>query len=247
MIKKINHSPIFSAVALVLTVAVAPSHAADIFSADFNSNNGGFTASSVNPLNASPSAPWTFGAAVGNGNSGGWSAGPEEGQGNPVEHLLTSPLVTLTASGAVSLSFDHSYDFEDGWDGGALNISVNGGAFAQVPNGNFTLSGYSGTVQDRDDWGYVGDMNGVAVFTGTIANFTTSQADLGSFIAGDTIQIQFRAGWDWNGLGQDSTRGWNIDNVALSASPVPLPAAVWLFGSAIVGMGAIRGRKHKTA
>lgn len=33
--------------------------------------------------------------------------------------------------------------------------------------------------------------------------------------------------------------------VSLTASPVPVPAAVWLFGSALAGMGAIGRRKQK--
>ncbi|MGE0643543.1 MAG: VPLPA-CTERM sorting domain-containing protein [Nitrospira sp.] len=230
----------------VLSVGIAgplPASAAEFFSADFNANNGGFTQSTVNPLGASPGAPWSHGATVGVGGSGGWTAGPEEGQGNPVEHLLTSPTLSLPSAGAVSLSFDHRYSFEDGWDGGQVLVSINGGSFAAVPLGSFTQNGYSGTVQTRDDWGYTDDMNGLDVFTGEAATFGPSLANLGSLNAGDTVQVRFRGGWDWNGIGADPTLGWQIDNVALSVNPVPLPAALWLFGSGLVGLGAIARRK----
>jgi hypothetical protein len=43
-------------------------------------------------------------------------------------------------------------------------------------------------------------------------------------------------------FGTDDTLGGNIDNVSLSA--VPLPAAAWLFGSALMGFGVLR-RKQK--
>lgn len=235
---------ILSAAVLGLWLAGSmPASAATFFSTDFNSNDGGFTQSTVNPLGASPSAPWTYGGTVGVGSSGGWSAGPEEGQGNPVEHLLTSPVISLPDAGAVGLSFDHQYSFEQGWDGGEVLISVNGGTFAPLSAGSFTSNGYSGTIQTQDDWGYAGDMNGLDVFTGTAANFGPSFANLGLLNAGDTVQVRFRGGWDWNGLGDDQTLGWRIDNVALSASPVPLPAAVWLFASGVAGIGAIARRK----
>lgn len=221
--------------------------AAEFFSADFNANNGGFTQSTVNPLGASPSAPWTHGSTVGVGGSGGWSAGPEEGQGNPVEHLLTSPVISLTDSGTVSLSFDHQYSFEDGWDGGQVLVSLNGGTFAPVSGTSFTQNGYTGTVQTNDDWGYTDDMNGLAVFTGEAATFGPSLANLGFLNAGDTVQVRFRGGWDWNGIGSDPSLGWQIDNVALSVNPVPLPAAVWLFGSGVVGISALIRRNNKTS
>ncbi|OYT19425.1 MAG: hypothetical protein CCU26_11645 [Nitrospira sp. UW-LDO-01] len=220
-----------------------PSPAAAFFSVDFNANDGGFTQSTVNPLGASPSAPWTHGSTVGVGGSGGWTAGPEEGQGNPVEHLLTSPVISLADSGAVSLSFDHRYSFEDGWDGGQVLVSLNGGTFAPVSGASFTQNGYTGTIQPNDDWGYTDDMNGLAVFTGEAATFGSSLANLGSFNAGDTLQVRFRGGWDWNGIGTDPSLGWQIDNMALAVNPVPLPAAVWLFGSGVIGLGAMARRK----
>ena len=46
----------------------------------------------------------------------------------------------------------------------------------------------------------------------------------------------------FSAFGTDDSLGGNIDNVSLSA--VPLPAAAWLFGSALLGFGAVR-RKQK--
>lgn len=239
---------IFSAL-LVSGSFMAPAQAATTYySTDFNSTNGGFTASTYNPLNGNPLAGWIYSAAAGISGSGGWSTlGEQADGGTPYEHLLTSPLVTLSASGAVNLSFEHFYDFEQGWDGGLVNISVNGGAFAQVPSANFTLNSYTGNIQLLDDWAYPGDMNGLAVFTGTTTGFVTSQAILGSFSAGDTLQVQFRGGWDWNGLGQNELGpNWAVDNVTLSGpSAVPVPAAVWLFGTALTGLVGYGRRKSR--
>jgi hypothetical protein len=44
--------------------------------------------------------------------------------------------------------------------------------------------------------------------------------------------------------GNDDSLGGNIDNVSLSA--VPLPAAAWLFGSALLGFGVLRRKQQQT-
>ncbi len=45
-------------------------------------------------------------------------------------------------------------------------------------------------------------------------------------------------------FGTDDSLGGNIDNVSLSA--VPLPAAAWLFGSALLGFGVLRRKQQQT-
>ncbi|NOU09090.1 MAG: VPLPA-CTERM sorting domain-containing protein [Nitrospira sp.] len=34
------------------------------------------------------------------------------------------------------------------------------------------------------------------------------------------------------------------DNLSLTLNPVPLPAAVWLFGAGLLGLGALTSRKR---
>jgi hypothetical protein len=50
-------------------------------------------------------------------------------------------------------------------------------------------------------------------------------------------------------LGGYRTGAWNQinDGYSLTVSQVPVPAAVWLFGSALAGMGIIGRRKNKGA
>jgi len=45
-------------------------------------------------------------------------------------------------------------------------------------------------------------------------------------------------------FGTDDSLGGNIDNVSLSADP--LPAAAWLFGSALLGFGVLRRKQQQT-
>jgi hypothetical protein len=171
----ILENSIMKKILLLASMALAVSgktQATIIYSEDFNANNGGYTATTYNPLNSSnASGPWIYGVAAGVGSTGGWSSDGADGLNSPFEQLLTSPLITLSAAGAVNLSFEHQYNFEYAdslyWDGGLVQISVNGGVFMQVPTSSFTLNGYSATLQDSFDWGYSGDMNALAIFGGT--------------------------------------------------------------------------------
>jgi hypothetical protein len=58
-------------------------------------------------------------------------------------------------------------------------------------------------------------------------------------MVGELIQIGFNTtATDW------APSGVVYDNLSFSSSPVPVPAAAWLFGSALVGLAGI-GRKRK--
>ncbi|MCV4754180.1 hypothetical protein OFC37_32455, partial [Escherichia coli] len=57
------------------------------------------------------------------------------------------PTIAIS-SAAATLSFRHSYDTEAGWDGGVLEISINGGAFQDIlaAGGSFITNGYNGQL-----------------------------------------------------------------------------------------------------
>ena len=86
----------------------------------------------------------------------------------------------------VTLTFDHRYSFEfDGstrWDGGQVQMSINGGAWQAVPANAFSANGYVGTITGT------GVLNGQPGFNDNSAGFTSGQfirsvAVLGSFEA----------------------------------------------------------------
>jgi hypothetical protein len=48
-----------------------------------------------------------------------------------------------------------------------------------------------------------------------------------------------------NGLQGIGDESWGLDNVMVQVTPVPLPAAVWLFGSGLLGLISFARRKIK--
>lgn len=178
---------------------------------DFNVNNGGYTAQTYR--NGSGTSDWVWGS-TGAGGTNGWSTLGGANTGQPFEEWLTSPTMTVGNTETLWLEFDHSFDFEVGWDGGMVQVSVNGGSFAQVTN--FTRNGYDNTIQTAHNWGYAGDMNGASVFNADSGGYISSEANLGTFSSGDTIRIRFRGGWDWGYLEDPSNPDWSVDNVRVS-------------------------------
>jgi hypothetical protein len=94
--------------------------------------------------------------------------------------------------------------------------------------------------------GGVGAGSGIlAVIGNPNANWTTYNysANAGAFGGGITLQFNSTCGAD-GGCFADFT----VDNVSISSdvSSVPVPAAAWLFGSALLGLGGI-ARKKKSA
>ena len=51
----------------------------------------------------------------------------------------------------------------------------------------------------------------------------------------------------WFNFAFNGTGFHQYDNIVTDASPVPLPATVWLFGSAIAGLVGFQSRKSKVS
>lgn len=64
--------------------------------------------------------------------------------------------MAVIATGSVGLTFDHRYSFEvdsgGSWDGGAVFVSHNRGAYPMVDNSAFTANGYNGTLTGGNSW-----------------------------------------------------------------------------------------------
>jgi large repetitive protein len=145
--------------------------------------------------------------------------------GTYTEERLTSPFFTVDGSGSFNMQFDHSWNFEfDGggnYDGGVVELSVNGGAYT-----DFFSPGYNGTILNQG----AGSPNPLRGRSGFVNNSAgTIHASMTQAIApGSTVQIRFREGSD----GAIGAAGWNIDNIAFSGVvETPFSTLVADFGS----------------
>jgi hypothetical protein len=79
------------------------------------------------------------------------------------------------------------------------------------------------------------DSLGAGWFSGTLNGGSTVNLSLASLGTGDWLNLTQLVVYDANTFGDNYV---HIDNIVVSA--VPVPAAVWLFGSALVGLGWLR-------
>ena len=82
-------------------------------------------------------------------------------------------------------------------------------------------------------------MNGEG-FNGNTADFSagaliTTNADLGTYNAGDSLQIQFYGAWDQFAIGELSPPEWHVDSVQVT---IPEPSAL---GLALLGLLGLFG------
>ncbi len=115
-------------------------------------------------------------------------------------------------AGNFEMSFWHFYGLEEGWDGGVVEISVNGGNWVDVTEmgGTFDI-GYDGEIEEQDAQA----LSGRPVFHGK--NNTTQWGNMerinfGTALNGNEVKLRFRVGTD----SYSSDAGWWIDNVQFS-------------------------------
>jgi Zn-dependent metalloprotease len=176
-----------------------------------------WTAASSGTVDFTP-RDWTWVSTLPDGRAGKgfFAPNPDVGTCNPGGDessllSLTSPLITVPASGAAHLAFDHFIASEAGFDGGNVKISVNGGAFALVNGADYSFNPYNATVAATNP------MAGQLAFTGTDGGSVTgswgrSVVNLAPYAnAGDAVRLRFDFGQD----GCTGFQGWYLDDVRL--------------------------------
>lgn len=181
------------------TVGVVP-----IFSQNFNSGMGTWTVDNTGITSASTLSPWqiqTDGYSYVNftgtpfhtpDNSAFVLTNSDAGgSGSNTESRLISPVFSLAAYSAASLSFQQWYQV---WASGDANVSVDistdgGGSYT-------TLQSYLGTAQ------------------GTPTAFVTTNVSLNAYAGMSNLRLRFYYKSTWG-------YGWAVDNVAISGNPRP--------------------------
>jgi len=103
------------------------------------------------------------------------------------------------------ISWLHYFDFEANWDGGVVEISVNGGDWADVMDmgGEFLGAGYTGEILEQAGTALSGHM----AFTDFTYNY--EGVSFGEKLNGNEVKFRFRAVSDYTA----NNLGWIIDGV----------------------------------
>ncbi len=143
------------------------------------------------------------------------------GSTTPGESILTSPSIPIPAAPVngtnpgVRLSFRNNYNTESGFDGGVLEISINGGPFVDVitAGGSFVEGGYSGTIGAPPAESTI---SGRQAWTGSSGGYITTTVVLPAAAYSQNAQLRWRTAYD-NGT-NPAGGGMRVDTISIYAS-----------------------------
>ena len=238
-----------------------------VFSENFDSGLGAWSKGEVIDKTGSMNLPWRSSAVYpGRENVGRVAYGPDPDAGDCATKApdnlsssdsITSPPVLVPAGKAMRLSFDHYVATESKFDGGNVKLSINGGAFAVIPNAAYVFNAPNITLDPAVLAGQPNNTSPLAGqpgFSGTnpgraSGSWGTSQVNLeaAGVKAGDNVQIRFDMGRD----GCGGVDGWYVDNVsvtvcedtntAVAATHVPEPSEFGTASRVDVSVSAANG------
>jgi hypothetical protein len=152
------------------------------------------------------------------------------------DNSLTTPTIAIpNAPGTginpgVQLSFRNNYNTQFGFDGGVLEISINGAAFADIVSagGTFVSGGYNSAIGTTNN-----ALSGRQAWTGDSGGFITTVVNLPVAAHGQNAQFRWRTAY--NTGTSPAGGGMRIDTVSLNAVtrsccdgtvvPTPTPTA----------------------
>lgn len=112
--------------------------------------------------------------------------------------------------GGARVSFANNYNLESGFDGGVLEISINGGAYQDIitAGGSFVAGGYTGVISSA----FGSTIAGRNAWTGSSGGFITTTVNMPPASAGQPCTLKFRMGSD-NSV---AAVGWRVDDFTVS-------------------------------
>jgi uncharacterized repeat protein (TIGR01451 family) len=160
-----------------------------------------------------------------------------------VSYLL-SPNFAVNST-AAQVTFRQNYYFEyngsANYDGGVLEISVNGGAFSDLisAGGGFISGGYNGTLYNTAS---LNPLAGRNAWVGKTTGFATVVAQLPSSCAGRNVQLRWTCG---TGNGNTyASGGWYLDSLVVKDSYISCttPSADLVAGASIAPSNLVAGQ-----
>ncbi|MBX2940140.1 MAG: M36 family metallopeptidase [Ferruginibacter sp.] len=122
------------------------------------------------------------------------------------DQLLTTTQAFALPSTPLQLSFWHWYNMESGFDGGVVEISLNGGStWADIGPANFIQNGYNRTMNSTA----AAPLASRLAFSGNSSNFIRSVVDLTPYANENNVKIRFRSCTDLS----ITAHGWYVDDI----------------------------------
>ena len=138
---------------------------------------------------------------------------------------------TVGYAGDFTMSFWHYFEFEEGYDGGVLEISINGSAWTDVTKVIRSASGQPVQYANFSSQGYTAELDellpgrkaftGIMDFDAKLGSTTfgrTETVNFGAALNGNEVKFRFRAVSDSN----SNESGWYIDNVQFKNITAPV-------------------------
>ena len=134
--------------------------------------------------------------------------------------ILISPVIPI-ATASAQLTFMNNYDLEaspsesaspaTAYDGGVLEIQINGGDFVDIisAGGSFVTGGYTAAIPLGDD----NPLDGRWAWSGNSGGFIYTVINLPAAVAGQNIQLRWLCGTDSGNA--DGGSGWYIDSITI--------------------------------
>jgi Zn-dependent metalloprotease len=231
-----NFPPLLNpALPALCNAATTSGVAQDIASFDFESDpSASWTASRSATSPDFTGRDWTWVHALPSGRPGSGFFAPDPnigtcapgGDESGVLQLTSPPIMLPITTDFARATFEHWVATEDGFDGGNLKISVNGGPWQLVPPSEITFNSYNALLVSADA-GNTNPLAGQPAWTGSNAGTPTggswgrTHVNIGNF-AGPGSSIRLR--WDLGSDGCGGRVGWYLDNVNVFSCEPRVPS-----------------------
>ncbi|HJQ68302.1 MAG TPA: M4 family metallopeptidase [Blastocatellia bacterium] len=210
-----------------------------IFSEDWETGMDGWTTTSTGVNIEWDNRTWVVDASLPAGRAGSAAYARNPALGEPGggtcqpggdysgQFTIDGPTITVPAgASSLRLSFDHYVASEATFDGGQLEVSVNGGSFALVaqgsylhnpPNSQFEAAPPIGLNTNPNAGEFAWNGTNIGTPTGSPpGSWGTTLVDLSALASpGSTIKLRFNFSQD----GCNGVDGWYVDNIRLFACP----------------------------
>ncbi len=137
---------------------------------------------------------------------------------------LVSPSIPITTANR-TIQFRHSYNLESSFDGGVLEISIDGGTFTDIlaAGGSISSGRYVATIAT----GFSNPISNRSAWTGNSNGYVTTTADLPASAIGRNVRLRFRMGSD----NIDAAVGWRVDTIQTCGQVAPSVLSITAFDS----------------